>query len=88
MTLQNDVYELKKSMEMMVKSHVTQMQVVDNFMATGGARHLPAGITRGHAILIDATGREHVMLLEQCQHLDVCSHNTNIYMSMKPNIRF
>ena len=88
MNLQNDVYEVKKSMEKMVESHVRQMQVFDNFMATGGTRQLPAGITRGHAILIDATGREHVMLLEQCQHLDVCSHNTNLYMFMKPDIRF
>ena len=80
MNLQNDVYEVKKSMEKMVESHVRQIQVLDNLMATGGARQLPAGITRGHAILIDATGREHVMLLEQCLNLDVCSHNKNIYV--------
>jgi hypothetical protein len=72
MDLQNDLYEMKKGMDMIVESHARQIQ------ATGGTGHLPAGISRGHAILIDATGREHAMFLEQCQYLDVCSHNTNI----------
>ena len=74
MNLQNDIHEVKKSVDMIVESHARQIQV------TGGTRHLPAGISRGHAIQIDATGREHVMLLEQCQHLDVCSHNTNTHI--------
>ena len=74
MNLQNDLYEVKKTMNTIVESHARQIQ------ATGGTGQLPAGISRGHVILIDATGREHAMLLEQCQHLDVCSHNINIYI--------
>ena len=74
MSLQNDLYEVKKSMDKIVESHARQIQV------TGGTGQLTAGISRGHVILIDATGREHSMFLEQCQHLDVCSHNTDIYI--------
>jgi hypothetical protein len=70
MNLQNDMYEVKTSMEKMVESHARQIQAFDSFMATGGAGRLPAGISRGHAVLIDATGREHVMLLEQCRYFD------------------
>ena len=78
MNLQNDLYEVKKSMDVIVESHARQIQSFDNFLAIGGTGQLPAGISCGHVILIDATGREHPMLLEQCRHLDVCSHNTSI----------
>ena len=74
MNLQNDVHQVKMSVEKIVESHARQIQ------ATGRTAQLPAGISRGHAILIDATGREHAMLLEQCRYLDVCSQNTNIYI--------
>ena len=80
MNLQNDLYEVKKKMDVIVESHARQIQSFDNFMATGGTGQLPAGISRGHVILIDATGREHPMLLEQCRHLEVCSYNTDIYL--------
>jgi hypothetical protein len=78
MNLQNDMYEVKTSMEKMVESHARQIQAFDSFMATGGAGRLPAGISRGHAVLIDATGREHVMLLEQCRYFDVRQHSTHM----------
>jgi hypothetical protein len=67
MQLRNDVSEIKTSI---VEYHSRQTQLIENAVATGAAGRLPTPVSRGHAILVDATGREHTMLLEQCQYLD------------------
>ena len=76
MQLQNDVSEIKTNI---VEYHSRQMRLIENYVATAAER-LPTAISRGYAILVDATGREHTMLLDQCRYLDVCSHNTDIYV--------
>lgn len=75
MQLQNDISEIKTSI---VEYHSRQMRLIENYVATGTAGRMPTAISRGYAILVDATGREHTILLEQCQYLDVCFHNTDI----------
>ncbi|KAF8128852.1 hypothetical protein EV363DRAFT_1169679 [Boletus edulis] len=67
MQLQNDVSEVKTNV---AQIHARQMQSIENFMITGGIEKLPTAVSRGHAILVDATGREHTMLLDQCRYLD------------------
>ena len=79
MYLQNDVNEVKASTDKIVKSNFRQIQCIENFMATAGTGQLPTTVSRGHVILIDATGREHPMLLDQCQYLDVWSYFLNVY---------
>ena len=77
MQLQNDVSEIKTSI---VECHTRQLRLIEHCLATGSAGRLPTGMSRGYAILVDATGREHTMLLDQCRYLDVCFHNTDIYV--------
>ena len=72
MQLQNDVSEIKMSI---VEYHSRQMRLVENSVANGSAGWLPTGISRGYATLVDATGREHTILLDQCRYFDVCIHN-------------
>ena len=72
MQLQNDVFEIKRNV---AEYHFGQMRFIENSMATAS---LPAAISRGYAILVDATGREHTLLLDQCRYLDGCSRNTII----------
>ncbi|KAF8452438.1 hypothetical protein L210DRAFT_790515, partial [Boletus edulis BED1] len=67
MQLQNDVSEIKSSI---VECHSRQMRLIENSVVTGTAGRLPRAISRGYAILIDATGREHAILLDQCRYLD------------------
>ncbi|KAF8557473.1 hypothetical protein OG21DRAFT_270108 [Imleria badia] len=69
MNLQNDVNEIKTSTDK-IAHNVRQIQFIENFLATAGTGQLPTTISRGHAILVDATGREHPMLLDQCQYFD------------------
>ena len=76
MQLRNDVSETKTSIE----CYSRQMRLIENSVATGSAGRLPTAISCGYAILVDATGREHTMLLDQCRHFDVRFHNTNIYV--------
>ena len=77
MQLQNDVSEIKMTI---VEYHSRQMRLVENSVANGSAGWLPTGISRGYAILVDATGREHTMLLDQCRYFDVRIHNISIYV--------
>lgn len=84
MQLQNDVFEIKTNV---AEFHFRQMQFIENVMATGGAGRVPAVISRGHAILVDATGREHTMFLDQCRHLDV-RFPQNEHMHLKSNMRY
>ena len=77
MQLQNDVSEIQTSI---VECHSRQMQLIENSVAAGAVGRLPTAISRGHAILVDTTGREHPILLEQCRYFDVRFHNTNIYV--------
>ncbi|KAH0831059.1 hypothetical protein J3R83DRAFT_13582 [Lanmaoa asiatica] len=67
MQLQHDVSEIKTSF---AQFSFRQMQFIENSMAAGGTVSLSAAISYGHAILVDATGREHPMLLDQCRCLD------------------
>ena len=71
MNLQNDVFEVKKKMDMVVGSHTKEMQMIGNFMATFEGGQFPAGLPRGHTMLIDATGEEHRILFEYCRDLQV-----------------
>lgn len=48
-------------------------------MATAGTAQVPATVLRGHVILVDATRREHPMLLNQCRYLEVRSLKMNTY---------
>lgn len=68
MQLQFDISEVKTSI---AEFYARKTQFVENFIATGGTGQFPATISRGHAILVDATGREHPILLDQCRYLDV-----------------
>jgi hypothetical protein len=77
MQLQNDISKIKASV---VECHSRQMQLIESSVATGAAGRLPTAVSRGYAILVDATGREHTMLLDQCRYFDVRFHNTNIYV--------
>ena len=85
MYLQNDVHEIKTNTDKIARSNLKQIQFIENFMATG---RLPTAVSRGHAILVDATGREHPMLLDQCRYLDVrcnlnvCDHEILLYMGL------
>lgn len=74
MQLQNDVFELRMDS---AKYHMRQMQFIESSMATA---RLPASVSRGHAILVDATGREHTLLLDQCLSLDVRSHKASTWV--------
>ncbi|KAF8557482.1 hypothetical protein OG21DRAFT_270471 [Imleria badia] len=65
MQLQNDVSEIKAS----IVEGSRQVRLIEHSVATGAPGQLPAAVSRGHAILVDATGREHPMLLDQCRHL-------------------
>ncbi|KAF8452424.1 hypothetical protein L210DRAFT_2033542 [Boletus edulis BED1] len=49
-------------------------QFIENSMAIAGTGQIPASVSRGYAILVDATGREHPMLLDQCRYLDQLEH--------------
>ena len=71
MNLQNDVFEVKKKMDTVVESHTREMQMIGNLVAIFEGGQLPAGLPRGHTILIDATGEEHRMLFEYCRDLQV-----------------
>ena len=85
MRLQNDISEIKMTI---VEYHSRQMRLVENSVANGSAGWLPTGISCGYAILVDATGREHTMLLDQCRYFDVRIHNISIYVSTKFNRLF
>ncbi|KAF8550621.1 hypothetical protein OG21DRAFT_393802 [Imleria badia] len=66
MQLQHDVSEIKTS----IVECARQVRLVENWVATGAPGRLPMTVSRGHATLVDATGREHNMLLDQCQYFD------------------
>ncbi|KAF8557479.1 hypothetical protein OG21DRAFT_270401 [Imleria badia] len=70
MIYQNDVNEIKTSTDKIARSNFEQIQFIENFMATAGTGRLPTVVSRGHVTLVDATGREHPMLLDQCRYLD------------------
>lgn len=70
MQLQNEVCEIKTNM---VGYHYRQMQHIENCLETSAAGWLPTAISNGYAILVDATGREHTILLDQCRYFDVCT---------------
>ncbi|KAF8452436.1 hypothetical protein L210DRAFT_3518619, partial [Boletus edulis BED1] len=74
MYLQNDVHEIKANTDKIVQFSFAQTQCIENRMVTAGTGQLPASVSRGYAILVDATGREHPMLLDQCQYLDQLEH--------------
>ncbi|KAG9313748.1 hypothetical protein JVU11DRAFT_6104 [Chiua virens] len=84
MHIQNDVLDIKASADDIVISHVKQLQFIDKLMETGGTGQLPDTVSCGYVILVDATGREHTMLLDQCQYLDV--RKTRINPLTKLNI--
>jgi hypothetical protein len=77
MQLQNDVSEIKTSI---VECHSKQIRLIENAVATGTAGQLPIAISRGYAILVDATGREHTMLLDQCRYFDVRRDTIDIHV--------
>ena len=84
MRLQNDVCELKTNM---LEYHLRQMRLLEDSTMIGAPGRLPETISRGYAILVDATGREHPILLDQCRYFDVRSQ-TRTYMDTKVNRLF
>lgn len=75
MCLQHDVNEIRTCTTQIAQSNFKQIQFIESCMTTG---QLPATVSRGHAVLIDATGREHPLLLDQCRYLDVRSFNNRL----------
>lgn len=75
MQLLNDAFEIKSSVAQL---HARQIEFIQRLMM------LPPSVSRGYVTLVDATGREHSMLLDQCQNLRVRFHITSIY-TLKPN---
>ena len=71
MNLQNDVFEVKKKMDMVVESHTKEMQMFGNLMATFQGGQFPVGLPRSHTMLINATGEEHPIFIEYCRNLQV-----------------
>ena len=78
MQLQNNVSEIKMSI---VESHSRQMRHIETSVATGAAGRLPTAIS-GYVTLVDATGREHTILLNHCRYFDVRFYNIT-YVSTK-----
>jgi len=76
MQLQNDVSETKTSIE----CYSRQMRLIENSVATGSAGRLPTAISCGYAILVDATGREHTMLLDQCRYFDQLDAMLSVFL--------
>ncbi|KAN0094807.1 hypothetical protein V8E55_003094 [Tylopilus felleus] len=74
---QNDVFEIKTSA---AQFYARQTRFIENFIATGGMRQIPATISRGHAVLVDATGREHPMLLDHCRYLGQLEAMLNVIL--------
>lgn len=88
MHLQNDVNEIKTSTDRIAQTNSRQMRFIDSFMATAGTGQLPAAISRGYAILVDATGREHTLLLDQCRYFDVCPPQLKYTRPRNPTYAF
>ncbi|KAI6042035.1 hypothetical protein EDC04DRAFT_1077284 [Pisolithus marmoratus] len=64
MQIQNDLHHLT----MHVETLSTRFQSVMQFLDAG---HLPTAMTAGCVIVVDATGLEHNMLVDQCNSLDL-----------------
>ncbi|KAG6382141.1 hypothetical protein JVT61DRAFT_784 [Boletus reticuloceps] len=60
------MFEMKASM---VEYHSRYMHIVEDSAMSGSAARLPEAISRGYAVLVDATGREHTILLDHCRYL-------------------
>ena len=75
MYLQHDVNGIRTCTTQIVQSNLKQVQFIESCMTTG---QLPPAVSRGHAILVDATGRDHPLLLDQCQYLDVRFFNNGL----------
>ncbi|KAI6016202.1 hypothetical protein EDC04DRAFT_546875 [Pisolithus marmoratus] len=54
----------------LLETQSTQIQSITQFTATVGPGHLPRAMTTGCVIVVDATGLEHNMLLDQCSSFD------------------
>ncbi|KAI5996542.1 hypothetical protein F5J12DRAFT_852938 [Pisolithus orientalis] len=63
MQLQTDVTTLGQTQQTQFESIMQVLMALD-------ARHLPTTIAPGYVIMVDATGREHNMLLDQCSSVD------------------
>ncbi|KAI6043596.1 hypothetical protein EDC04DRAFT_2890744 [Pisolithus marmoratus] len=50
----------------LMQSRETENQSIKQFVMALGMGQLPAGMTIGYVILVDATGRQHKMLSDQC----------------------
>ncbi|KAI5997827.1 hypothetical protein F5J12DRAFT_329978 [Pisolithus orientalis] len=62
MELEADAHHVADLMQVLV----TKIQSIEKTMMALEARHLPATIPLGYVTLVDATGWEHKMLLDQC----------------------
>jgi len=67
MQLQNDMLEMKASM---VECHSRYMHLVKVSAMSASAARSPKTISHGYAALVDATGREHTILLDHCRSFD------------------
>ena len=84
MQLRNDISEITTSI---VEYHSRQMRLIENYVATGTAGRMPTAISRGYAILVDATGRSIPYSLSSA-NIWMYVSTTQTYRPMKPNIRF
>ncbi|KIO06746.1 hypothetical protein M404DRAFT_998861, partial [Pisolithus tinctorius Marx 270] len=66
MQLQTELHDVTA----LIQTQLMQTQSIMQFVMALDATHLPATIAPGYVIMVDATGREHNMLLDQCSSFD------------------